>query len=118
MLGGPVTNEGVGYVLCSNSVKEDMLGETINKHLTLDKITIGSSVNRKTKKYNCSVYSDSRHFLKYEIPTILLTNVGGMDHLPYFYHTEQDTIDKIDWESYVRGIDIAEILLSNNEWYN
>jgi len=118
MLGGPLTNERVGYVLCSNSVKDNLLRDTISTHLPDELVTIGSSKNTKTKKYNYSNLSDSKHFLKYEIPTILFTNIGGMDTMPYFYHTEKDSIDIIDWQSFVKGIDIGEKLLINNEWYN
>jgi len=50
------------------------------------------------------------------IPTAFLSNVAGLSSLPYFYHTEMDTMEVIDWESFNRGIDIAEIFLKN-EWY-
>jgi len=118
MLGGPICDEKAGFVLGSNHTKEDLLQEMIDQHFTSDKVTIGSSVNLKTKKYNSSIYSDSRNFLKHQIPTILLSNVGSLNTLPYFYHTEHDTIDIIDWESFGKGIDIAETLIVNNSWYN
>jgi len=117
MLGGPITNKKVGYVLCTDFIKDDKLSISISQHLPNEQILIGSSNNKKTSKYNCSKLSDSRNFLIYSIPTILFTNIGGLDHLPSFYHTERDTLEIIDWVDFVKGIDIAETLITNNEWY-
>lgn len=65
------------------------------------------------KHVNPDIYvlplTDSRNFENNGVPCVLVCNVGG--ELPDFYHTEDDTVDKIDWDTLSQAIDIMETVV-------
>jgi len=111
MIGGPSTNPEVGFTCAVDNVNTKMLKNAIRESMPEIKVLIASKSSRKYFKYNLSNLTDSRNFLKHGIPTLFLSNIVGIETLPDFYHTEEDTLEIIDWESMNQAIDLSEGIL-------
>lgn len=67
-----------------------------------------------TSKLSCLDLTDSYNFSNVaKVPTLLLCNVAGFRRVPKFYHTERDTIDVLDWESFVHAVNILDVLVTH-----
>eukprot|EP01124_Arcella_intermedia_P003537 TRINITY_DN1194_c0_g1_i1.p1 TRINITY_DN1194_c0_g1~~TRINITY_DN1194_c0_g1_i1.p1 ORF type:complete len:437 (+),score=59.37 TRINITY_DN1194_c0_g1_i1:29-1312(+) len=71
------------------------------------------TVAPKSSRINLLKLSDSLHFPKKKIPTVLLCNVAGFSTVPHFYHTEHDQLHQIKWTSFMRAVDIIFFLQEN-----
>jgi len=109
MIGGPPTVPKCGFVVStSNMVDHVALTTKFGNELNSVKVTVAN----KDSHLNCLSLTDSVHFPKLGIPTVLLSNVGGFAFVPEFYHTENDTVDIINWETFLQALDILEFLVT------
>jgi hypothetical protein len=109
MIGATPTTPGGLIVATSKQIDFQQLQAKTNENVKItSKITVLDSKSR----LSCLSLSDSLHFPKYGIPTVLLSYLGGMQSLPNFYHTERDTMDIINWTTYIEAIDLLEYLSS------
>jgi len=109
MIGGPPTVPKCGFIVStSNRVDHVALTTKFGDEMNSVKVTVAS----KESGLNCLSLTDSVHFPKLGIPTVLLSNVGGFAEVPAFYHTENDTVDIINWETFLQALDILEFLVT------
>jgi len=109
MIGATPTTNGGLIVATSKQIDDQVLQHRANENV---KISTKITVLENNSRLSCLTLSDSVHFPKYGIPTVLLSYLGGYQSVPKFYHTERDTIDIINWKSYFEAIDLFEYLAS------
>jgi len=108
MIGGPPTVPDVGFVISTSmQVDDDGLSNILNNSFNFPPMI---TVANKESSLNCLDLSDSLHFQRLNIPTVLLANVAGYASVPYFYHTEEDTVKIIDWDSFLYALDILHFM--------
>jgi hypothetical protein len=109
MIGASPTTPHGFVVATSNSVDDRSLQLQANEKLQIPtKVTILDNNSR----LSCLNLSDSTHFARFDIPTVLLSYLGGYSSVPSFYHTERDTVDIINWKSFLEALDLFEFLAS------
>jgi len=110
MIGGPLCIKSMGYCLCCDRVDVDDLTGVLGNHVLPLGLKAFVSPSDDFSFYT-SEYTDNRNFIDYGVPNVFLTNVAGMESLPDFYHTERDTVEIIDWESFDNGVLVGEMVL-------
>jgi Zn-dependent M28 family amino/carboxypeptidase len=109
MIGATPTTNGGLIVATSKHIDDRILQQKANENVKIEtKIT----VLEPSSRLSCLTLSDSLHFPKYGIPTVLLSYLGGYQSVPKFYHTERDSMDIINWKTYFQTIDLFEYLCS------
>jgi len=110
MIGGPPTVAELGFVIStSKQVDNEALQQSTQSINCGTTITVANYQS----KLNCLRLTDSVHFPKIGLPTVLLSNIGGYSTVPPFYHTEDDTVDVINWETFLQAVDVLEYLVRN-----
>jgi len=117
MVGGPLVNQNIGFTLGISNINHDLLQQRCSEIKNQAGYDFGITVVPEHDRMNASSLTDSAYFKDLGAPTLLLSNIAGLHLLPSFYHTEQDTIDIIDWQSFLNSIDISEALLRKEDWY-
>jgi len=111
MIGGPPTSPDIGFVVSASKMVDDVILNIQIGQNTITRTTVAS----KNSRLNVLSYSDSVHFPKLGIPTVLLSNVAGFADVPPFYHTQDDTVDVINWETFIQAVDILDYLARLNQ---
>jgi len=109
MIGATPTTKSGLVIATSKAVDDGKLQNDTNENV---KITTNITVLDPDSRLSCLKLSDSVHFPKCGIPTVLLSYLSGFGALPDFYHTERDTIDIINWQTFLEAIDLMEYLSS------
>jgi Zn-dependent M28 family amino/carboxypeptidase len=109
MIGATPTTNGGLIVATSKQIDDRILQHRANEKV---RITTKITVLENNSRLSCLNLSDSCHFPKYGIPTVLLSYLSGYHSVPKFYHTERDTMDIINWKTYFEAIDLLEYLSS------
>jgi len=111
MIGGPPTISEFGFVISTSRLVDN---EALK--VSTQSINCGTTITvaHHQSKLNCLRLTDSVHFPKLGIPTVLLSNIAGYASVPPFYHTENDTVDVINWESFLQAVDVLEYLARND----
>jgi len=104
----PTTNSG--FVIATSKHIDD--GKLQNEASAHANITTTITVLDPKSRLSCLKLSDSVNTERAGIPTVLLSYLSGFSTLPKFYHTENDTMDIINWKSFHEAVDLMEYLAS------
>eukprot|EP01129_Flabellula_baltica_P006646 TRINITY_DN2507_c0_g1_i1.p1 TRINITY_DN2507_c0_g1~~TRINITY_DN2507_c0_g1_i1.p1 ORF type:complete len:309 (+),score=41.33 TRINITY_DN2507_c0_g1_i1:49-975(+) len=115
MVGAPLVDPNIGFTISIANIDPDKLKQACQELRYLSEYKFGITVCDFDVNY--IHLTDSTHFASQNIPCVAMSNLAGTKKFPYYYHTEYDNIDIIDWVSFFNSINITEALLRRADWY-